>query len=202
MADSAANRRDARDLVLAAGFAAAAPLSIAAADASARWSPAVVAVAALHVVAAGLVLVRRAVRETGPAWTWLAALPSFAAGAWALRAAAAHSDWTPPAIAILAASVAVTVASLVTLGRSFAVFPALRPLVSSGPYRVVRNPALAGEIGIVAACTVASGSWLPFALCVPTAALRVIAEERVLAAAPGWGAYAARTRWRLVPCVW
>lgn len=50
------------------------------------------------------------------------------------------------------------------------------------------------------------GSWLglaALALLLPLLAFRILMEERTLAAElDGYRDYAARVRWRLIPCVW
>lgn len=191
------------DYVLAACLASWALGVLRGADDASRWTPVVVSLAVLHVLAAVLLAVRRPVAADGPAWTRVAALPSFATGAWALLAAPPPGEWTAAPRAAFAGAALFAAIALVRLGRSFAVLPAARPLVTSGPYAIVRHPALAGEIGMVVACAAASANAvLPLALCLPAAAARIAAEERMLEGVPGWTDYAARTRWRLVPWIW
>lgn len=94
------------------------------------------------------------------------------------------------------------------LGRSLTPFP--RPvtegsLVETGPYRYVRHPIYTGGLLLCAGVALA---YSPLAL-VPTAGLavtwglKVRVEERFLRGFyPAYDAYAARTRYRLVPFVY
>jgi protein-S-isoprenylcysteine O-methyltransferase Ste14 len=79
-------------------------------------------------------------------------------------------------------------------------------VVSTGPYAIVRHPMYAGASLLLLATPAALGSWraLPFALAlVLVVAVRAVAEEKFLVAQlPGYAAYRARVRHRLVPHVW
>jgi protein-S-isoprenylcysteine O-methyltransferase Ste14 len=99
--------------------------------------------------------------------------------------AAPRRDWLLlPADLVSLAGIAWTIWSLLWLGRSFAILPQARRLVTSGPYALSRNPLYLGEI---------VGGWTVF---LPTLSwpgalvllanlglqlVRVLAEERVLA---------------------
>jgi protein-S-isoprenylcysteine O-methyltransferase Ste14 len=95
--------------------------------------------------------------------------------------------------------------SLLTIGRFFGVRPALRGLVTSGPYRFVRHPIylsyVIGDIGynlqewnLVTLLLVLLG-WASLLY-------RICAEERVLSRHAGWSAYVALVRYRLLPGFW
>jgi len=90
-------------------------------------------------------------------------------------------------------------------GRSIQVEPR-QPLVSSGPYVVVRHPLYSASLLIWLATPLALGSWIAlplFALLVPFYVLRLMNEELVLIRdLPGYKAYCKRTPFRLVPFVW
>jgi protein-S-isoprenylcysteine O-methyltransferase Ste14 len=96
-------------------------------------------------------------------------------------------------------------ASLVSLGRSFGVRPALRRLVTFGPYRLVRHPIylsyVLSDIGYniqewnVGTVLMVLAGWVSLLY-------RIHAEERVLARDPRWTAYAASVRYRLIPGLW
>jgi protein-S-isoprenylcysteine O-methyltransferase Ste14 len=107
------------------------------------------------------------------------------------------------ALALVAACLSCT--SLVTLGRRFGVRPALRGLVTRGPYRVVRHPMylayLLSDIGYNLQEWNA-GTVMLVALGWFSILYRIRAEERVLARDPGWPAYAGLVRSRLIPGVW
>lgn len=163
-------------------------------------------VAALHAAVAVLLAVRRRARVGPTLRSFLVSAPSVAAGAVAYKVAPAPAEWPFVAVALFVAGAAIGIASLSTLGRSFAVFPALRQVVVRGPYRCVRHPVYAGELLLVAATALACDSpglgaavlTGTFACLVP----RIIEEERVLSGCAEYAAYRDRVRARLVPGVW
>lgn len=156
--------------------------------------------AGLNLVVGLLFLARRSPVASGGARGVLAALPSMLLGATALKLAAS-ATWSPLAQALFALGALGAAASLLSLGRSFALFPARGQLVQRGPYRWVRHPAYLCELVMVGACALASPrAGVPLAIGVAlTVAWRVHAEERAMAEAEGWAGYRARVRWRLVP---
>jgi protein-S-isoprenylcysteine O-methyltransferase Ste14 len=163
--------------------------------------------------AAGWLFLRRAPPSRTPqarrrAVSWLKLLACAAAvpaGALCMWLAPPPEAWPPLAVALFAAGGAGAVASLARLGPSFAVLPALRPVVSTGPYAVVRHPAYACELVMVVACAWAAKSVAgvaALALAVLAVTLRIRVEEEVLGAEASFESYARRVRWRLVPRVW
>jgi len=95
--------------------------------------------------------------------------------------------------------------SLLTMGRLFGVRPALRGLVTSGPYRFIRHPMylsyMLADIGynlqewnFVTLLLVLVG-WMSLVY-------RIHAEERVLSQHPEWPAYVVLVRYRLFPGLW
>jgi len=95
--------------------------------------------------------------------------------------------------------------SLLTMGRLFGVRPALRGLVTSGPYRFIRHPMylsyMLADIGynlqewnFVTLLLVMFG-WMSLVY-------RIHAEERVLSQHAEWPAYAVLVRYRLFPGLW
>jgi protein-S-isoprenylcysteine O-methyltransferase Ste14 len=81
-----------------------------------------------------------------------------------------------------------------------------QPVISTGPYAVVRHPMYAAALALLAGVPVALGSWLGLVWIViffPVLAWRLLDEERYLRAnLAGYPDYCARVRWRLVPYVW
>jgi protein-S-isoprenylcysteine O-methyltransferase Ste14 len=79
-------------------------------------------------------------------------------------------------------------------------------VITSGPYRVVRHPGYAIALLGCPANGLALGSWLAAAigaLGIPLLLWRCIGEDRMLRAGlPGYEAYAAHVRWRLIPGIW
>jgi len=113
-------------------------------------------------------------------------------------------------VALAVGSVALTLWSVRTLGRQWAL--AARPveghqLVTGGPYRYVRNPIYTGMLGMLVATGVAWSRPVALVLgvlifCAGTV-VRIRAEERLLRTAFGetWEAWAGRTP-ALLPGIW
>ena len=78
-------------------------------------------------------------------------------------------------------------------------------VITTGPYALVRHPMYSGALVMLIGVPLALGSWWGLLFWLPmTAAIvvRSLAEERTLTAnLPGYGAYLAKVRWRLVPGV-
>ena len=119
---------------------------------------------------------------------------------------------TPAAVAALApeavtvalscAGLGIVIAGKIALGRSFALLPANRGIISHGLYRVVRHPIYMGYLVTHVAFLVASPSvWNIVALVAADAALlaRAVLEEQTLAKDPAYREYQTRVRWRVVP---
>src|SRR5262245_9605483 len=75
-----------------------------------------------------------------------------------------------------------------------------------GPYRIVRHPMYAGGLIYMIGMPLLLGSWLGLLvlpLIVGALSLRIFIEEAALRQGlPGYGDYAARVRYRLIPGVW
>jgi protein-S-isoprenylcysteine O-methyltransferase Ste14 len=80
-------------------------------------------------------------------------------------------------------------------------------LITSGPYAYIRHPGYLAGLVIVLASGLALDSWLATALLVilslPFLLYRAVTEDRILLAElPGYRAYAASVRWRVIPGIW
>ena len=79
-------------------------------------------------------------------------------------------------------------------------------VTSTGPYRYVRHPMYGTVIIFIVGTTLLLGSWYGLLLgliIVVGIAFRALQEERVLRAElPGYNAYMARVKYRLIPHVW
>jgi protein-S-isoprenylcysteine O-methyltransferase Ste14 len=95
--------------------------------------------------------------------------------------------------------------SLLMMGRAFGVRPALRDLVTTGPYRFVRHPMYLAyfladigynlqESNVVTVLFVLVG-WVSLVY-------RIRAEERVLSQHPAWPAYLSMVQYRIFPGLW
>jgi protein-S-isoprenylcysteine O-methyltransferase Ste14 len=79
-------------------------------------------------------------------------------------------------------------------------------VVSTGPYAYLRHPMYAGGLLMFVGMPLQLGSWLglaALALLVPLLAVRIVMEERTLAAElDGYRDYVERVHWRLIPLIW
>ena len=129
-------------------------------------------------------------------------------GGWRIAGPPAVVFWT--GIVLLWTGVGLRIWAVLTLGRFFRTVVMLQDghqLVTSGPYRVLRNPAYLGTLLTLLGLGVALGSW-PSTLAAGGAALlgyalRIPVEERALEARFG-EAYAlwAKRTWALIPPIW
>ncbi|MEZ6057687.1 MAG: isoprenylcysteine carboxylmethyltransferase family protein [Planctomycetaceae bacterium] len=159
----------------------------------------------LNLIVGLLLVVRQPVRRRGSPRAILLSLPSVGVGVLTFQLAPSLSDWPTLARGILAVGVLLAIWAFLTLGRNFAVLPALRDVVTSGPYRFIRHPAYAGQLLIAAACFAAQPSLLtmtPFALSLPFALIRIHVEEPLLLTSPTYIEYTKTVPWRLLPRVW
>jgi protein-S-isoprenylcysteine O-methyltransferase Ste14 len=81
-----------------------------------------------------------------------------------------------------------------------------QPVISTGPYRLVRHPMYSGALVMCLGIPLALGSAWGLLLCLPLAAVlvwRLVEEEKYLAEhLPGYAEYQTKTRYRLVPGIY
>jgi protein-S-isoprenylcysteine O-methyltransferase Ste14 len=79
-------------------------------------------------------------------------------------------------------------------------------VISTGPYHYVRHPMYTGGLFLFLGTPLLLGSWygLLFALVmIPAGAVRAVLEERTLRKElPGYEAYMAQVKYRLIPHIW
>ena len=170
-----------------------------------RLCPARITLTALHLVVGALVLLRRPLVVRATLLELAAGVPSFLAGGVAMSLAQPLTAWPRLAEVLFVVGGAGVIASLVSLGRCFAILPGARGVVARGPYRLVRHPAYLCELVMLGGAAVAVGAPLGPAVLAAAAllmALRIAAEERPLRRLDAYRDYAARVRWRLVPHLW
>jgi len=176
------------------------------ADGAVRMSAVRIGMTVLHLCVGMLFLVRHPLQKDGPVTGMLLVLPSFIAGGFAFKLSPETDLWPLHAEAVFISGVLFVIVSLLHLGRSFAVFPAVRELVASGPYRFLRHPAYAGELVMVLACFLAmprAVAVLPLLAALPCIMLRVSTEEALLLKEiPAYREYTGKVTWRLLPGVW
>jgi protein-S-isoprenylcysteine O-methyltransferase Ste14 len=122
-----------------------------------------------------------------------------------LRWVPGNPAWPEGGLVLVTLAAFLSFASLLSLGRWFGVWPALRGLARRGPYRLVRHPMylayVVADIGynlqewnFTTALLVMAG-WASLFY-------RIRAEERILSQDSGWSTYVALVRYRLIPGLW
>jgi protein-S-isoprenylcysteine O-methyltransferase Ste14 len=108
-------------------------------------------------------------------------------------------------LAIVSLAACLSLVSLLTIGRLFGVRPALRGLVTRGPYKLVRHPIYLSYVIADIGLNLQEWNLVTIAMVLAgwaSLVYRIKAEERLLSHHPGWQAYAASVRSRLLPGVW
>jgi len=94
--------------------------------------------------------------------------------------------------------------AVVALGSSFDVVPAVRNIVSRGPYQVIRHPSVTAFLIMAAGFLLLRWSLWNAGVLALTLLLGVVTallEEDLLRRDPGYRDYSARVRWRFLPGV-
>ena len=92
--------------------------------------------------------------------------------------------------------------SLIALGFCFSIAPEDRGVVTRAPYSFIRHPMYLGEsLSLLGLCIFSENLWNWFVLLlfVCLLAVRIYAEERVIA---NYERYGKTVRWRLIPFIW
>ena len=120
--------------------------------------------------------------------------------------------WSPGHVASPAAGLvlvtlaaALSLVSLLIMGRRFGIRPALRGLVTRGPYRFVRHPMYLSYILADIGYNLQEWNFVTLLLVLVgwmSLVYRIHAEERVLSQHGEWPAYVILVRYRLFPGIW
>ncbi len=163
------------------------------------------AVVLLHLTVASAILRRAPLVRLGSPRALLSSVPALVVAGVAFRSAAPLQSWPLAIEVVFVLGASLAICTFIAMGDSFAVLPARRKIVSSGPYRIVRHPAYAGELIMISACVASNPSPLAalvLVAAVPLVALRIRAEEDLLSSCEAYRAYRSEVRARLVPCLW
>ena len=164
-----------------------------------------IAVSTLHLSVALAIARRAPVIRVGSPRAVMAALPALLLAGLAFRLAAPLAEWPISIQGVFFLGACIAVTTFVALGENFAVLPALRGVVSRGPYAYIRHPAYAGELVMMLACFLSSPSPMALAVlltAVPFVRMRILTEERLLNEAETYRDYAEQVPYRLVPRMW
>ena len=170
-----------------------------------RWTVPQLVPVVIHVVVGILFLTRRSSLLRADNLTLACCLPSFIAGGMAMKLAPDSHLWSVLAQAVFAIGGLGTTVGLISLGKSFAVFPALRTIVTGGPFKLIRHPIYFSELLMILGCCLAMASawrWPILAFAIATIVVRIIWEERVLSNSQAYLDFCQKVRWRLVPGLW
>ena len=122
-----------------------------------------------------------------------------------LRWVPGNPTWPEGGLVLVTLAAFLSIASLLSLGRWFGVWPALRGLATRGPYRLVRHPMylayMLADIGYnlqewnLGTALMVMAGWASLLY-------RIRAEERILSQDSAWSTYVALVRYRLFPGLW
>ncbi len=122
-----------------------------------------------------------------------------------LRWVSGEFAWYGGGLVLVTFAACLSLASLISLGRRFGVRPALRGLVTKGPYRFIRHPMYLSYIIADVGYNLQewnSGTVLLVMAGWVSLLIRIHAEERILSHDAGWPAYVAQVRYRLFRGLW
>jgi protein-S-isoprenylcysteine O-methyltransferase Ste14 len=122
-----------------------------------------------------------------------------------LRWMPGQAAWPAGGFILVMLAAVLSLASLLTLGKLFGIRPALRGLMTTGPYRLVRHPMylayMIGDVGYnlqewnFGTAAIVMLGWVSLIH-------RIHAEEQMLSEDEHWARYVCSVRYRLLPGLW
>lgn len=116
-----------------------------------------------------------------------------------------QAAWPAGGFILVTLAAVLSLASLLTLGKLFGIRPALRGLMTTGPYRLVRHPMylayMIGDVGYnlqewnFGTAGIVIAGWVSLIY-------RIYSEEQILSQDERWPRYVCSVRYRLLPGLW
>ena len=122
-----------------------------------------------------------------------------------LRWSPGQVTWPAAGLVMVTLAAGLSLVSLLAIGRLYGIRPALRGLVTSGPYRFVRHPMYLSYILADIGYNLQEWNSVTLLLVLigwASLIYRIRAEEWVLSQHAEWPAYVALVRYRLLPGLW
>jgi len=122
-----------------------------------------------------------------------------------LRWSPGHVAWPAAGLTLVTLAAGLSLVSLLAMGRLFGIRPALRGLVTSGPYRLVRHPMYLSYVLADIGYNLQEWNSVTLLLVLlgwASLVYRIQAEERLLSQHAEWPAYVVLVRYRLFPGLW
>jgi len=122
-----------------------------------------------------------------------------------LRWSPGHVAWPAAGLTLVTLAAGLSLVSLLAMGRLFGVRPALRGLVTGGPYRFLRHPMYLSYIVADIGYNLQEWNFVTLLLVLVgwmSLVSRIHAEERMLSQHVQWPDYVALVRYRLFPGIW
>ena len=94
---------------------------------------------------------------------------------------------------------------VITLGRSFGISPALRKVIITGPYKIIRHPMYFFEVIFFVGNNIIHSSlwnWMILILLTLAQCFRILQEERILRTDAIYQKYMEKNKYRLIPKIW
>jgi protein-S-isoprenylcysteine O-methyltransferase Ste14 len=122
-----------------------------------------------------------------------------------LRWSPGQVTWPAAGLVMVTLAAGLSLVCLLAMGRFFGVRPALRGLVTRGPYKFVRHPMYLSYVLADIGYNLQEWNSVTLLLVLigwASLIYRIRAEERVLSQHAEWPAYVALVRYRLLPGLW